>query len=336
MYDAPSFSTLCKRTNFGRSAAYKLAAIARSARLAKYEDKLVAVHAWGVRYAIHALSDEHFAALRETYRLDDPNAPSPILTLSMVTAVRKPKTATATMRIYATIYVDEEAMKADLFTGDHVEALEDHLDEIRKTLPYTKVEKSGIEEKDISRYFAEVERVKKEILRKLLSKAIKSASARIAIHRRPGQKLNDLFTHCMCRSKEECWSEFEADPVAAIEYLGDDVPSLSEIHDQACSMVHAAQQKLADKVRAERREFKYANTATGLERISNRKPIDAADVPLHLRKGIQSDEQRNRWKAFGYEVAKAAVNSEGRIAGEDAEAEEFLRRCQEENDRNDV
>ena len=159
------------------------------------------------------------------------------------------------------------AMKVDLFTGDHAEALEDHLDDIRKTLPYTKVEKSGIEEKNASRYFAEVERMKKEILRKLMSKAIKNASARIAIHRRPGQKLNDLFTHCMCRSKEECWSEFEADPVAAIEYLGDDVPSLSEIYDQACSMVHAAQQKLADKVRAERREFKYANTATGIERI---------------------------------------------------------------------
>ena len=118
--ESDSFRNLCKETNFSKSTAHKLAAIASSERLAKYREKLSVVHSWGTLYAITALTDEKFKVLCERYNLDDPSASRPILTQSLVEAVRKEKTEKSSLRVYATIYVDVDAMKADLFDGDHI------------------------------------------------------------------------------------------------------------------------------------------------------------------------------------------------------------------------
>ena len=50
--ESDSFRNLCKETNFSKSTAHKLAAIASSERLAKYREKLSVVHSWGTLYAI--------------------------------------------------------------------------------------------------------------------------------------------------------------------------------------------------------------------------------------------------------------------------------------------
>ena len=121
--ESDSFRNLCKETNFSKSTAHKLAAIASSERLAKYREKLSVVHSWGTLYAITALTDEKFKVLCERYNLDDPSASRPILTQSLVEAVRKEKTEKSSLRVYATIYVDVDAMKADLFDGDHIASL---------------------------------------------------------------------------------------------------------------------------------------------------------------------------------------------------------------------
>ena len=141
------FHNLCKETNFSKSTAHKLAAIASSERLAKYREKLSAVHSWGTLYAITSLTDENFKVLCERYKLDDPSASRPILTQSMVEAVRKEKTEKSSLKVYATIYVDVQAMKAGLFDGDHIARLEETLDTLQKTLPYIKITKSGVEER---------------------------------------------------------------------------------------------------------------------------------------------------------------------------------------------
>ena len=90
------------------------------------------VQSWGTLYAITALTDEKFKVLCERYKLDDPDASAPILTQSMVEAVRKEKTEKSSLKVYATIYVDVDAMKAGLFDGDHIATLEESLDTLRR------------------------------------------------------------------------------------------------------------------------------------------------------------------------------------------------------------
>ena len=159
------FHNLCKETNFSKSTAHKLAAIASSERLAKYREKLSAVHSWGTLYAITSLTDENFKVLCERYKLDDPSASRPILTQSMVEAVRKEKTEKSSLKVYATIYVDVQAMKAGLFDGDHIARLEETLDTLQKTLPYIKITKSGVEERVESAYIERLQRKADELAR---------------------------------------------------------------------------------------------------------------------------------------------------------------------------
>lgn len=323
MYPAIQFQTVCKQTKFSISTAYKLAAVARSERLKKYEHKLSAVHSWSVLYAIHALSDDHFSLLCDKYKLGDPDAPSPILTQAMVTAVRKTKAAKETMRIYGTIYVDEEAMKSSLFDAGHVETLEAHLDEIQRTLPYTKVARSGLDEKNDSAYFAELQSRKKEILREQFSRALKIAADRIEGSRPRGRSKTEHFTFAMCQSREECWEQFANNPKEAFEYLGSDMPTEAWLYQQANFKVAEARRKLADRVRSEGREFKYATPETE----------DAAEIAPDSpwRSAVfKSDEERNRLKKFGEEMATQSNSSSSPAVEEDADIAEFFRRWGED------
>jgi hypothetical protein len=105
------------------------------------------------------------------------------------------------------------------------------------------------------------------------------------------------------------------------------MPTEAWLYDQARFKVAEARRKLADRVRSEGREFKYATTET--DEVGER--LDAIDFPRRSRV-LMSDEQRNRWKAFGEEVAKAS-SSEAFTDDADAEALEIIRRCLEEDDR---
>ena len=77
--------------------------------------------------------------------------------------------------MYATIYVDVDAMKADLFDGDHIAKLEESLDTLQKTLPYVKITKSGVEERVESAYIDRLQRKKVELAREAFAKSFKQS-----------------------------------------------------------------------------------------------------------------------------------------------------------------
>jgi hypothetical protein len=263
--ESDKFRNLCKETNFSKSTAHKLAAIASSERLAKYREKLSAVHSWGTLYAITALSDEQFKVLREQFKLDDPSASRPILTQSMVEAVRKEKTEKSSLRVYATIYVDVDAMKARLFDGDHIAKLEESLDTLQKTLPYLKITKSGVEERVESADIDRLQRKADELARQDFAKEVQSTDKRLEKKRRKGETKKQCFTRSIGMSREELWEMFKNRRKEAFGYLGGDAYDVADLYDRAQQILNAQDEKLEAKVRARTEPYKYANTAVSVD-----------------------------------------------------------------------
>jgi hypothetical protein len=217
--ESDAFRNLCKETSFSRSTAHKLAAIASSERLVKYRDKLSAVHSWGTLYAVTALTDEKFAVLREQFKLDDPSASRPTLTQSLVEAVRKEATEKSSLRVYATIYVDVDAMKAGLVEGDHIATLEETLDTLQKTLPYIKITKSGVEERVESAYIDRLQRKADELARQDFAKELQAIDKHLESRRYKGESKKQCFTRLMSMSREEFWELFKNDRKEAFDHL---------------------------------------------------------------------------------------------------------------------
>ena len=286
--ESDSFRSLCKETNFSKSTAHKLAAIASSERLAKYREKLSVVHSWGTLYAITALTDEKFKVLCERYNLDDPSASRPILTQSLVEAVRKEKTEKSSLRVYATIYVDVDAMKADLFDGDHIAKLEESLDTLQKTLPYVKITKSGVEERVESAYIDRLQRKKVELAREAFAKELQAIDKRLEGKRHKGESEKQCFTRSMCMSREELWEMFKINPKEAFGYLGGDAYDEADLYKRATRILNAQDAKLEAKVRARTEPYKYANTAVSVD-FGGVKQGDQDDEPASTVDGDVAD-----------------------------------------------
>ena len=286
--ESDSFRNLCKETNFSKSTAHKLAAIASSERLAKYREKLSVVHSWGTLYAITSLTDEKFKVLCERYNLDDPSASRPTLTQSMVEAVRKEATEKSSLRVYATIYVDVDAMKADLFDGGHVAKLEESLDTLQKTLPYIKITKSGVEERVESAYIDRLQRKKVELARQAFAKELQAIDKRLERKRQKWESKKQCFTRSMCMSREELWEMFKIDPKEAFGYLGGDEYDEADLYKRAGKILGAQDAKLEAKVRARTEPYKYANTAVSVD-FGGVKQGDQDDEPVSTVDGDVAD-----------------------------------------------
>jgi hypothetical protein len=263
--ESDSFRNLCKETSFSKSTAHKLAAIALSERLAKYQEKLSAVHSWSTFYAITSLTEEKFKVLCERYKLDDPRALAPFLTESMVEAIRKEKTEKSSLKVYATIYVDELAMKAGLFDSGHAARLEESLDDLQKTLPYVKITKSGIEGRVESHYFDRIQRKKVELARQAFANELQAIDKRLESKKMPHESKKQCFNRSMCMSREELWDMFKSNPKDAFEYLGGDGYDEKDLYERAEQIVNAQDVKLQAKVRARAEPYKYANTVAKTE-----------------------------------------------------------------------
>ena len=279
------FHNLCKETSFSKSTAHKLAAIASSERLAKYREKLSVVHSWGTLYAITSLTEEKFKVLCERYNLDDPSASRPILTQSMVEAVRKEETEKSSLRVYATIYVDVQAMKAGLFDGDHIARLEEALDTLQKTLPYVKITKSGVEERVESAYIERLQRKADELARQDFAKELQAIDKRLESKRHKWESKKVCFSRAMCSSREELWEMFKNDRKEAFGYLGGDEYDEAYLYDRADSAQDA---KLEAKVRARTEPYKYANTAVSVD-FGGVKQGDQDDEPASTIDGDVKD-----------------------------------------------
>jgi hypothetical protein len=109
--DSDSYKMVLKETKFSKSTANKLIAIASSKRLVTYQEKLSAVTSWATLYAIHALSDEKFESLKDTYKLDDPKKIPPFITLNNVTSLLKSKTESSPYKVFARIEIDGSTPK---------------------------------------------------------------------------------------------------------------------------------------------------------------------------------------------------------------------------------
>lgn len=272
--ESDAFKMLCKKTRFSKSKAYKLAVIARSERLKAYEAKLSAVHSWGTLYAISALPAEKFKILCERYKLDEPQAAAPFLTQSMVEAVRKENKEKSSLKTYAAIYVDKDAMRANLVEGEHLVTLENTLETLSNTVPYIKVTKSGIEERVESDFLRRVTRKRDELARKAFAHELKVVDERLKTKKRHKEAAKECFQRCMGMSREELWEMFKDNPAEAFTYLGGNEYDEVDLYDRAMAAVSANDDKLGEKVQARTEPFKYANT---MVEVHDAKPVQPAD-----------------------------------------------------------
>ena len=113
---------------------------------------LSAVHSWTVLYEITTLTDEQFVELlkKAAERVNPKNMfeeRAPFISFGMVLSVKREKHDKSPLCAYATVQIDFEALKAQLFSGDHLATLEEHLGQIEASLPYLRVVRSHVNEK---------------------------------------------------------------------------------------------------------------------------------------------------------------------------------------------
>ena len=152
-FESDAFKRLCKVTKFSKSKASKLATVATSERLKNYEKELAAVHSWTVLYAITTLNDEQFERLlKDRDNTVENTGDAAIISMAMVSAARNGKSERSSMRVYAKVCVDIDAIRGRLMDGDSIAALEKAIRDIQVSVPYVKIEKSHIEEKAENAY----------------------------------------------------------------------------------------------------------------------------------------------------------------------------------------
>jgi hypothetical protein len=263
--DSDSFKLLCKQTHFHKSTAYKLAKVARCERLKKYADKLIAVHSWGTLYSISALSDKKFDILKAKFELDDQSAIAPFIRQSDITGLNRGKIERDSYKSFATIYIDEDAMKGMLFEGEHFEDLRAALTTIQNTIPYLKVVTQELEEKIESKYQAEfmreMERVERRAYKDAIDKFISGKLRKNSII-----KKKDAYAQYLpYPSLEEQWSAFDKQGLAEMGMDCDRAElfnSLDAEYDQskyfneAVVIINQKREKVAEKLRFGTDEFK--------------------------------------------------------------------------------
>lgn len=256
--DSDKFKRLCKETKFSESKASKLATIASSERLKKYAVKLSAVHSWGTLYAIAALKDENFEQLKEKLKLDDEKAPPVFITQAEVDKVRLGKHPSSFFKNYAIVQIDEDALRGDLLTGSDLEKLHSLLDEVEALSSYVQVKRTGIDDKEASKFMARVVDKEKQIARRRLAEAFEAMLARHM--KRKGEKKRGFEVRVFGQSRSELLSDFDADPKAAFEKLGVEYDQAA-FFNEALAEVGKTADKFAEKVLSRLPKLDGANDA---------------------------------------------------------------------------
>ena len=259
--DSDAFKRLCKATKFTRSTADRLAKVAASARLKEHEPELAAVHSWSTLHAITLLDDAQFAQLLKERSGD-------FITESMVAALRKGPVAKKDFwRVFATIYVDEDAMKGLLFDGDHAEILRELLSRAQTEIPYLKVTESHADDKIDNHFQARVVAESKCILRARLDSAI-AAYARSAKMpplnekgkpKSPVARRDWVIANCF-GTRAELMADFEENPKDVFDRLGSDLFNMGQVWDEAAKKVRDKRDRFAVKLRFGEGQFAEANS----------------------------------------------------------------------------
>jgi hypothetical protein len=161
--DSDKFKALVKETNFSRSKVYKLIAIANDGRLKMYEDTLQCVMAWTVMYEITTLKDHEFQRFTNIVYGDT------VITIKEVNAARDKEIVIADpFKTLFSIQIDENALKAQLFSGDEYQELLDAIETIQNTMNYVRVQQTSVFENDVARFHSQVERFCDRLVRKKL------------------------------------------------------------------------------------------------------------------------------------------------------------------------
>lgn len=216
--DSDSWRRLLKATKFASSTAHKLASIATSKRLNAYRAKLASVHSWGTLYAIHALPDDKFEELKRDFKLDDPAAVPPFITVNQIERIKKGKPEKTSLRLVASISIDEDALNGDLLSCGELQRLTDALEELRTTVPYLKVVTTGVIDASFGEYVRRLQVAAGAAERKALSRGIASTIAR-----RKKPKYATAAQHeiaCLGMSRGELFALYEANPKEAFDHLG--------------------------------------------------------------------------------------------------------------------
>ena len=212
------FKSLCTRTEFGISKAQKLAAIAGSERLRKYAVQLSSVHSWGTLYAIETLDDDKFEELVNLYKLNDKSVSPPFISQQMVEKLKKGKKESSSMKNYAVIQIDEDALKGELIGGDELQELYRFIAEIDNITPYVRVSRSEIDDKYEWFWMTRIEEKAKRMLRKAFGGAL---DARLKQRKRaPQQSQKDFEIKCFSMSRAEMMQMFDENAEEACKYLG--------------------------------------------------------------------------------------------------------------------
>ena len=168
--DSDKFKSLLIATNFSRSKVAKLIAVANDERLKIYEDTLQSVSAWTVMYDITTLSDDEFQKFIASVDSDT------VITTKEVNAARVKETVIADpYKTVFSIQVDENAIKAQMFSGDEYQELLDAIETIKSTMNYVRVQQTNLFENDVARFAAELDREYNKQVRKSLFDGLKSS-----------------------------------------------------------------------------------------------------------------------------------------------------------------
>jgi ribosomal protein L3 len=225
--DSDKFKALLIATNFSRSKVAKLIAVANNERLKIYEDTLQSVSAWTVMYDITTLSDDEFQKFIASVDSDT------VITTKEVNAARVKETVIADpYKTVFSIQIDENAIKAQLFSGDDYQELLDAIETIQNTMNYVRVQQTNLFENDVARFAAELDREYKKQVRKVWSEA---KSAFIA---------NSKSKQTIAEVKEDIQAQFNAgDYKAAFSFIGSDAFDQNELWEIATRNVYKMREK---------------------------------------------------------------------------------------------
>jgi hypothetical protein len=245
--DSKSFKEIIKSIKFSRSTISKLLAIAKSERLKQYKEKLSSVTSWATLYAIASLDEQQFKSLREKYKFDHISAVPPVITVADVSRVKHSvgKNADGKMRLYATIKINDAAVKARLVNEEMLEKVNKLLRELSLESSFIQVEISSMLDEEEKRFHTKLDERMKTIHLDLAKRAIAAVLSRHI--KSPYEKQTDFEKRVLGDTSEDLKNavvhfpedtlgrlEFEYDPVAVYTQAYDEIEASEErFHERA-------------------------------------------------------------------------------------------------------
>lgn len=265
MYGSKSdrFRELSKLTRFSESKIAKLVSVIHSERLKTYAVQLSSVHSWATLYAISSLSEEQFGKLKAHYKLDDPNTKALFISETDVSRFRKSSGERSVFRNYATIQIDDEAVKGALFGGAEYEELQDLLASIEKLSAYVQVKRFDNTEKEELSRLSRVEDKVRQVARKRYLDAIENVLS--SRKRTKGETYTAQCVRCFGKNRDELLNDLATNEAEAFKHLGVEY-DLGKFYKEAEAQVNAAESaridRYAKKVKARPLMVKPVETET--------------------------------------------------------------------------